>query len=42
MSAKDLKTLVRHWFEEMNKGKAAAIAVIGELYATDFVYLRVS
>jgi len=37
MSAKEIKALVRRWFEEANKGKAAALAVIDELYATDIV-----
>ncbi len=38
MSAEDLKANVRRLYAEVNKGKAAAIAVIDELYATDFVY----
>jgi len=38
MSAKDLKALMRRFFEESNKGKAAAMAVIGELCATNIVY----
>jgi steroid delta-isomerase-like uncharacterized protein len=37
MSAKDLKALMRRFIEEWNKGKAAAMAVIDELYATNFV-----
>jgi steroid delta-isomerase-like uncharacterized protein len=37
MSAKDLKALTRRFIEEWNKGKAAAMAVIDEMYATDFV-----
>jgi len=37
MLTKDLKALVRRLYEECNKGKAAAIAVIDELYATDIV-----
>ena len=37
MSAKDLKTLMRRFIEEWNKGKAAAMAVIDEMYATNFV-----
>ena len=37
MSAKDLKALTRRFIEEWNKGKAAAMAVIDELYATNFV-----
>lgn len=38
MSAEEIKALERHLYEECNKGKAAALAVIDELYATDFVY----
>ena len=34
MSAKEIKALVRRWFEESNKGKAAAIAVIDKLCAS--------
>jgi len=37
MSAKEIKALERSWVEEMNKGKAAAMAVIDELFATDYV-----
>jgi len=37
MSAKDLKALTRRFIEEWNKGKAAAMAVIDEMYATNFV-----
>jgi steroid delta-isomerase-like uncharacterized protein len=37
MSAKDLKTLTRRFIKEWNKGKAAAMAVIDEMYATNFV-----
>jgi steroid delta-isomerase-like uncharacterized protein len=37
MSAQDLKALTRRFIEEWNKGKAAAMAVIDEMYATDFV-----
>jgi len=37
MSAKEIKALVRRLVEEWNKGKAAAMAVIDELYAADFV-----
>jgi steroid delta-isomerase-like uncharacterized protein len=40
MSEKEARALVRHWFEEYNKGKAAAMAVIDELVATDFVWHR--
>ena len=38
MSAKEIKALERRLYEECNKGKAAAMAVIDELYATDLVY----
>jgi len=38
MSTKDLKALERRFFNECNKGKAAAMAAIDELCATDFVY----
>jgi steroid delta-isomerase-like uncharacterized protein len=37
MSVEEIKALVRRLVEEWNKGKAAAMAVIDELYATDFV-----
>jgi len=37
MSAKDLKALTCRFIEEWNKGKAAAMAVIDEMYATNFV-----
>jgi len=37
MSAKEIKALERRLYEECNKGKAAAMAVIDELYATDIV-----
>jgi steroid delta-isomerase-like uncharacterized protein len=37
MSAEEIKALERRWFEEWNKGKAAAMAVIDELCATDYV-----
>jgi len=37
MSAKENKAIVRRLFEELNKGKAAAMSVIDELYATDYV-----
>jgi len=37
MSAKDLKALMRRFIEEWNKGKATAMAVIDEMYATNFV-----
>jgi len=38
MSAKESKALERRFFKEWNKGKAAAMAVIDELGATDCVY----
>ena len=37
MSAKNLKALVRHFFEEASKGKEATFAAIDELFATDYV-----
>jgi predicted ester cyclase len=37
MSAEEIKTLERCFIEELNKGKAAAMAIIDELCATDFV-----
>jgi steroid delta-isomerase-like uncharacterized protein len=38
MSVKETKALVRRWFEEANKGKAAAMAVIDELCSNNIVY----
>lgn len=38
MSAKEIKALERRLYEECNKGKATAMAVIDELYATDLIY----
>jgi len=38
MSAKEIKALTRRWFEEANKGKAAFMAIMDELYATDIVF----
>jgi steroid delta-isomerase-like uncharacterized protein len=38
MSTKDPKALMRRWFEEANKGKAAALAVIDEIGATSYVF----
>jgi predicted ester cyclase len=38
MPTKDLKTLVRHFFEEWNKGKRAAMAVIDETTANNIVW----
>jgi len=40
MSAKDLKALERRFFAEWNKGKAAAMAVIDEMCATNMVFHR--
>jgi steroid delta-isomerase-like uncharacterized protein len=37
MSAKDLKAFMRRFIRAWNKGKAAAMAVIDEVYADDFV-----
>jgi len=37
MSAKDPKALVRRFFEEVNKGKAAFMAVVDELFDADYV-----
>jgi steroid delta-isomerase-like uncharacterized protein len=37
MSAREIRALERRVFEENNKGKAAAMAVMDELYAADFV-----
>jgi len=37
MSAKEIKALERRLYEEYNKGKAAVLTVIDELYATDTV-----
>ena len=38
MSVEDIKSLERRFFEELNKGKAAGMAAIDELYATDLVF----
>jgi len=38
MSANDPKALTRHFFEEWNKGKAAALTVMDEFYANDVVF----
>ncbi len=38
MSAKGIKALERRWCEEWNKGKAAAMTVIDELHAPDYVW----
>ena len=37
MSVEEIKALERRWVEEFNKGKAAAMAVIDELHATDYI-----
>ena len=37
MSVKEIKALERRLYEAYNKGKAAALAVIDELYATDTI-----
>jgi steroid delta-isomerase-like uncharacterized protein len=37
MSTKDVKTLMRHFVEEWNKGKAAAMAVTDKMVATNCV-----
>ena len=37
MSVEENKAIWRRWVEEMNKGKAAALAVMDEILATDFV-----
>jgi hypothetical protein len=42
MSTKDLKALGRRLVNEFNKGKAAAMAVIDEMVATNFVYHSVT
>ncbi len=38
MSAEENKALERRWYEECNKGMEAALAVVDELYAIDFIY----
>ena len=38
MSAEEIKALGRRYVEEVNKGKAAAMAVIDELFSPDFVF----
>jgi predicted ester cyclase len=38
MSEKEIKALVRRFFKEYNKGKAAAMAIADKLCATNFVY----
>ena len=38
MSTKDLKALMRHFVEQWNKGKTAAMVVLDEMVATNVVY----
>jgi steroid delta-isomerase-like uncharacterized protein len=38
MSAEENKAVVRRWYEEINKGKEAAIAGLDELFAPDLVW----
>jgi len=38
MSVEDIKSLERRFFEELNKGKAAGMAVLNELVANDIVF----
>lgn len=38
MSKKETKALIHRFFEEFNKGKTAAMAIIDELYATDIIF----
>jgi len=38
MSAKEIKALMRRFFKEFNKGKAATLTAIDESYAPDLVY----
>ena len=37
MSAEENKAIWRRWVEEFNKGKAAALAAMDDIFATDFV-----
>jgi len=37
MSVEEIKALVRHFFEEVNKGETAFMAAVDELFATDYV-----
>ena len=37
MSAKEIKALMRRWFDECNKGEAAFMGVFDELHADDIV-----
>jgi len=38
MSAEGIKALARHFIDELNRGKVAAMVVLDELCATDFVW----
>jgi predicted ester cyclase len=38
MSTEEIKALECRWFEESNRGKAAAMAIIDELHTTDYVF----
>jgi predicted ester cyclase len=38
MSTKDLRALEHRFFEDINKGKAAGMAIIDEKYATDLLF----
>jgi len=38
MSANEIRALEHRWFEAWNKGKAAAMAVIDELCAADYIF----
>jgi len=38
MSAVGIKALVAHFFEEVNRGEAAAMEAIDELFSPDFVF----
>jgi len=38
MSAEEIRALERRFFNEYNKGKAAAMTVMDEFYATDIVF----
>jgi hypothetical protein len=38
MWTKDLRSLMRHFFDECNKGKVAAIAIMDEFYTPNFVF----
>jgi len=40
MSVEENKALMRRWFEEVNKGKAAAMVATDELHSADIVRYR--